>query len=138
MDPFSLTVGALGFLQAANGAGKGIKRIRALKDADQTVQQLREELHWLQVYLTEVKELILITRNDENLSSSLELAIRQARDCIIQVDGYIEYSLTLPSKAGSRVNKTKWFRSADGIAEHLRRLRRARLDLSMALTSHTA
>ena len=134
MDPFSVTVGAIGLAGAANKAtGSVVKRIKALRDAPTELQDLLAELSQFELVLQSIQNAAAPSETD---GSPLETLLGTAKDKILELNSLVEYRLT---KAGtsSKVDRLQWIQSQKDIDRLRKQLKDVRADLDVILTVRT-
>ena len=134
MDPFSVTVGAIGLAGAANKAtGSVIKRLKALRDAPEELRDLLAELSQFELVLQTIQN---AADQSETTHSPLETVLGTARDKILELHWLIEYRLT---KAGtsSEVDRSQWAGSQKDVDRLRKQLKDIRANLDVILTVRT-
>ena len=129
-DPLSLTASIIAVVSAANEVTKGLRRLKAAKDAPKGLQDLLEDVEQLEMVLNCVKSTVLGSR-----SPPIELATLtgEAGSKLLELRSLIEYGLT---KAGvsDKVDRWQWLRKGNEVERLRNQLGTIRLNL-VALTS---
>lgn len=129
-DPLSVTASIIAVVGAADTVTKGLRRLKAAKDAPEGLQDLIQEVVQLEMVLNFVKSAVLSPG-----SPPIELAtlVGEAGSKLIEVQSLIEYTLT---KAGvsDKVDRWQWLRKGNEVERLRDRLGTIRLNL-VALTS---
>ena len=134
MDPFSITVGAIGLAGAANTAtGSVIKRLKALRNAPEELQDLLAELSQFELVLQTIQN---AADPSETAGSPLETLLGTAKDKILELHRLIEYRLT---KAGtsSEVDRSQWAGSQKDVDRLRKQLTNIRTNLHVNLAINT-
>ena len=134
MDPFSITVGAIGLAGAANKAtGSVFKRIKALRNAPQELQDLLAELSQFETIFQAIQD---AADPSETTHSPLETLLDTAKDKILELHRLIEYRLT---KAGtsSEVDRSQWAGSQKDVDRLREQLKNIRANLLVNLNINT-
>ena len=134
MDPFSITVGAIGLAGAANKAtGSVIKRLKALRDAPEELQDLLAELSQFEHILQAIQD---ASHPSEKTDSPFETLLDTAKDKILELHRLIEYRLT---KAGtsSEVDRSQWAGSQKDVDRLRKQLTNLRANLHVNLSINT-
>ena len=134
MDPFSITVGAVGLAGAANKAtGSVIKRVKALRNAPEELQDLLAELSQFELVLQTIQN---AAASSETAGSPLETLLGTAKDKILELNSLVEYRLT---KAGtsSEVDRSQWAWSQKDVDRLRKQLTNLRANLDVILTVRT-
>lgn len=134
MDPFSITIGAIGLAGAANKAtGSIIKRLKALRDAPEELQELLAELSQFEEILQAIQN---AADPSETTHSPLETLVETAKDKILELHRLIEYRLT---KAGtsSEVDRSQWAGSQKDVDRLRKQLTNIRANLHVSLSIST-
>ena len=131
MDPFSVTVGAIGLAGAANKAtGSVIKRLKALRDAPEELRDLLAELSHFELVVQTIQN---AADQSETAGSPLETLLGTAKDKILELNTLIEYRLT---KAGtsSEVDRSQWAGSQKDVDKLRKQLKDIRANVDVILT----
>ena len=134
MDPFSITVGAIGLAGAANTAtGSVIKRLKALRNAPEELQDLLAELSQFELVFQTIQNAAALS---ETAGSSLETLLSTAKDKILELNSLVEYRLT---KAGtsSEVDRSQWAGSQKDVDRLRKQLANIRANLHVNLSINT-
>ena len=114
-DPLSVTASIIAVVGAANAVTKGLRRLKAAKDAPEGLQDLIQDVVQLEMVLNFVKSAVLSSG-----SPPIELAtlIGEAGSKLLEVQSLIEYTLT-KSGVSDRVDRWQWLRKGNEV-ERLR------------------
>ena len=128
-EPLSLTASIIAVVGAADEVTKGLRRLKAAKDAPKGLQDLLEDAEQLEMVLNCVKNTVHGSR-----SPPIELATltREAGSKLLELRSLIEYGLT---KAGvsDKVDRWQWLRKGNEVERLRNQLSTIRLNL-VALT----
>lgn len=134
MDPFSITVGAIGLAGAANKAtGSAIKRLKALRDAPEELRDLLAELSQFELVLQRIQN---AADPSEIAHSPLENVLGTARDKILELHWLIEYRLT-KAWTSSEVDRSQWAGSQKDVDRLRKQLTNIRANLHVNLSINT-
>ena len=129
-DPLSVTASIIAVVGVAHEVTKGLRRLKAAKDAPEDLKDLLEDLVQLEMVLNGIKSGVLSPG-----SPPVELAslIEEAGSKLLELRSLIEYTLT---KAGvsDKVVRWQWLRKGDEVERLRNQLSAIRLNL-VALTS---
>lgn len=129
-DPLSITASIITVVGAANAVAKGLRRLKAAKDAPEGLQDLILDVAQIEMVLNGVKSAVLSSG-----SPSIELAtlIEEAGSKLLELRSLIEYTL---KKAGGsdKVDRWQWLRKGNEVERLRNQLGTIRLNL-VALTS---
>ena len=129
-DPLSVTASIIAVVGAADAVAKGLRRLKAAKDAPKGLKDLVLDVAQLEMVLNCVKSVVLTAG-----SPPIELAtlIGEAGSKLLELKSLIEYTLT---KAGvsEKVDRWQWLRKGNEVERLRNQLSTIRLNL-VALTS---
>ena len=129
-DPLSLAASIIAVVGAVDEVTKGLRRLKAAKDAPKGLQDLLEDVEQLEIVLNCVKSAVLSSG-----SQPIELATLtgEAGSKLLELRSLIEYTLT---KAGvsDKVDRWQWLRKGNEVERLRSQLGTIRLNL-VALTS---
>ena len=129
-DPLSVTASVIAVVGAANAVTKGLRRLKAAKDAPEGLQDLIQDVVQLEMVLNFVKSAVLSSG-----SPPIELAtlVGEAGSKLLEVQSLIEYTL---KKAGvsDKVDRWQWLRKGNEVERLRNQLSTIRLNL-VTLTS---
>ena len=91
MDPFSITLGAITLAGATKKAIGGIKRLKALRDAPEELQDLLSELSQIEVVLQAIEDTAPFS---DCVDSSLENVLDGAKNKMVEWESLVENRLT--------------------------------------------
>ena len=133
MDPFSITVGAITLASASRKAIGSIKRLKALRDAPEELQDLLSELSQFEVILQAIED---TAHPSHSVNSSLETLLHEAKKKMVEWDSLVEYRLT---QAGSsnKVDRPQWIESQKEIDRLRGQLRDIRASLDVIIGVRT-
>ena len=133
MDPFSITVGAITLAGAIKKAVGGIKRLKAIQDAPQELQDLLTELSQFEIILQAIED----TANpSESENSSLETLLGGAKVKMVEWESLVEYRLTQAGES-SKVDRLRWIGSSKDIDRLRWQLRDIRASLDVIIGVRT-
>lgn len=133
MDPLSVTASILTVVGAASKVSKGLKLLKALREAPGELSNLLEEVERIEMILKCVEQSFVAS---ERAVPELERVIDAAKEKLLALDSLIQYSLTKADEK-SKVDYWQWLRK-QGSADRMRQdLATLRLDLT-ALISVTS
>ena len=129
-DPLSVTASIIAVVGAADAVAKGLRRLKAAKDAPEGLQDLILEISQLEMVFNSVKSAVLSSG-----SPSIELAtlIEEAGAKLLELRSLIEYTLT-KAGASDKVDRWQWLRKGNEVERLRNQLSTIRLNL-VALTS---
>ena len=129
-DPLSVTASIIAVVGAADAATKGLRRLKAAKDAPEGLQDLMLDVAQLEMVLNCVKSSVLSSD-----SPPIELAtlLGEAGSKLLELQSLIEYSLT-KAGASDKVDRWQWLRKGNEVERLRNQLGTIRLNL-VALTS---
>ena len=129
-DPLSLTASIIAVVGAADEVNKGLRRLKAAKDAPKGLQDLLGDVEQLEMVLNCVKSAVLSSG-----SPPIELATLtgEAGSKLLELRSLIQYTLT---KAGvsDKVDRWQWMKKGNEVERLRNQLGAIRLNL-VALTS---
>ena len=129
-DPLSVTASIIAVVGAADAVTKGLRRLKAAKDAPEGLQDLMLDVAQLEMVLNCVKSSVLSSD-----SPPIELAtlLGEAGSKLLELQSLIEYSLT-KAGASDKVDRWQWLRKGNVVERLRNQLGTIRLNL-VALTS---
>ena len=129
-DPLSVTASIIAVVGAANEVTKGLRRLKATKDAPKGLQDLLEDVERLEMVLNCVKSAVLSSG-----SPPIELAtlIGEAGSKLLELRSLIAYTLT-KAGASDKVDRWQWLRKGKEVERLKNQLGTIRLNL-VALAS---
>ncbi len=129
-DPLSVTASIIAVVGAADEVTRGLRLLKAAKDAPESLKDLLEDLTQLEMVLNGIKSGVLSPGNPPVELASL---IREAGSKLLELRSLIEYTLT---KAGfsDKIDRWQWLRKGNEIERLRNQLGTIRLNL-VALTS---
>ena len=133
MDPFSITVGAIGLIGATRKAVGGIKRLKALRDAPEELHDLLTELSQFESVLQAIQD---TAHPSESANSALETLLGAAKDKIVEFDSLIEYRLT-QAGTSDKVDRFRWIESQKDIDRLRKQVRDIRANLDIIIGART-
>lgn len=133
MDPFSITLGAITLASATKKAIGGIKRLKALRDAPEELQDLLSELSQFEVLLQAIED---TAHPLDSVDSSLETILGGAKGKMVEWESLVEYRLT---QAGSsnKVDRLQWNENKKEIGRLRGQLRDIRANLNIIIGVRT-
>lgn len=136
MDPLSVTISILTILGAGGQVAKGLGKIRALKDAPDTLLAMNNEIANIQCLVQEIDD---AGRQHEvhgtRFNASVFRALEKVRETLLATEQLIAYELTtIDSMNGLvKLDRKRWLRLEDKIRQLQKRMRNNKIDLSEAL-----
>ena len=129
-DPLSVAASIVAIVGAADAVTKGLRRLKAAKNAPEVLQALVPDVAQLEMVLNCVKSAVL---NSGSPSVELATLIGEAGSKLLELRSLIEYALT---KAGVSdiVDRWQWLRKGNEVERLRDQLSTIRLNL-IALTS---
>ena len=134
MEPFSITVGAISLAGAAKKVtGSVIKRLKALRDAPEELQDLLAELSQFEEILQAIQD---AADPSETTHSPLETLLGTAKDKILELNSLIEYRLT-QAGTSSKVDRLQWTQNQKDVDKLRKQLKNTRDNLDVILSLRT-
>ena len=129
-DPLSVTASIIAVVGAADAVAKGLRRLKAVKDAPEGLQNLILDVAQIEMVLNGIKSVVL---NSGSPPIELATLIEEAGSKLLELRSLIEYTLT---KAGvsDKVDRWQWLRKGNEVERLRNQLGTIRLNL-VALTS---
>ena len=112
MDPLSASASVIAIVGATGKVIKGIRSLKALRDAPRKLDDLLDEVSQLETILQAVRNV------SEDAGSDLKRLIETAQKILIELDSLIEYKLTEVGTS-NKVDRWQWIRSSKDV-ERLR------------------
>ena len=133
MDPFSITLGAITLASATKKAIGGIKRLKALRDAPEELQDLLSELSQFEVVLQAIED---TAHPSDSVDSSLETILGGAKDKMVEWESLVKYRLT-QAGSSSKVDRLQWIESKKEVSRLRGQLRDIRSHLDVIIGVRT-
>ena len=133
MDPFSITLGAITLASATKKAIGGIKRLKALRDAPEELQDLLSELSQFEVVLQAIEDTAHLS---DSVDSSLETILDGAKNKMVEWESLVENRLT-QAGSSSKVNRLQWIESEKEISRLRGQLKDIRANLDIIIGVRT-
>ena len=129
-DPLSVTASIIAVIGAADAVAKGLRRLKAAKDAPKGLQDLILDVAQIEMVLNGVKSVVL---NSGSPLIELATLIEESGSKLLELRSLIEYTLT---KAGvsDKVDRWQWLRKGNEVERLRNQLGTIRLNL-VTLTS---
>ena len=129
-DPLSVTASIIAVVGTAHTVTKGLRRLKAAKDAPEGLQDLISDVAQLEMVLNCVKSVVL-----SSSGPPIELAtlIGEAGSKLLEVQSLIGYTLT-EAGVSNQVNRWQWLRKGNEVERLRTQLDTIRLNL-VTLTS---
>ncbi len=129
-DPLSVTASIIAVIGVAGEVAKGLRRLKAAKDAPEGLQDLLEDFAQLEMVLNGIKSAVL---SPGRPPVELATLIREAGSKLLELRSLIECTLT---KVGvsDQVNRWQWLRKGNEVERLRNQLGTIRLNL-VAVTS---
>ena len=131
MDPLSITAGIISVLGAGGTVAGGLSKIRGLKRAPNVLLQLNNEVTDLQLLVQAIDE--LYRQHIDTTAIQQEVvcnALERAKHTVLNLEKFIQYTLTKETGVGIKVDRVSWFRHHDRVREMRDTLRCVRSDLN--------
>ena len=128
-DPLSLAASLIAVGGAAHEVTKGLRRLKAAKDAPEGLNGLVEDVYQLELVLNSIK---MAAPSSTSLPYELDMLIQDARSKLLELQSLVEYTLT---KAGTSdvVDRWQWLRNGNKVERLRNQMDSIRLNL-IALT----
>ena len=138
MDPLSI-IGSIASLSGlVGGAAKGVRKLLATKNAPQILQQLNNELSYLNLVVSKVEDVCR-----QHLSSEAEVvstneiisaAVTRAKEAILDLEKMVVYDLQkIWDGNNQKPDRISLMRNKENVKEMKERLRNAMVDLLLAV-----
>lgn len=138
MEPLSVAASLATLVGATDTVVKGVRKLLALKNAPQSLQQLNIELTDFRLVIATVEDSY---RQQESLldapSCNQELVagvIHRAKDAVLALEEIIAYGLLkIPDHKNLKIDYTVWLRTERKVRELRKCLRQTKVDILVAL-----
>ena len=130
-DPLSLAASIISVVGAADEVTKGLRRLKAAKDAPKGLKDLLEDVEQLEMVLNCVKTAVL---SPGSPPIELTTLTRDAGSKLLELRSLIEYTLT-KAGVGDKVDRWQWLRKGNEVERLRNQLGTIRLNLVALISS---
>lgn len=112
MDPLSITASLIAVIGAAQRVTKGLKVLKSVEEAPESLQRLLEDVSMFTTVLQAIQTACPVKQQK---FLGLEPALSRAKAKLLEIDTLITYVLTKPGES-DKVDRWQWIRKREKIS----------------------